>query len=91
MSRGTNALGAVFLIVGLMIALAASVVMIVARSANFAGCIALGIGISVALLGALFIEPDATKTALGSLGSSVGPYLPGGGRRAGDPDERPRG
>lgn len=77
MSRGTNALGALFLVLGLVIAVAASVVMILAQAVNIAAAIALGIGVSVAILGALFIEPDATKAALGSLGQQVGPYLPG--------------
>lgn len=90
MSRGTNTLGVLFLVFGVMIALASSTVMIVARSANMACAIIAGIGVAVAILGALFIEPEATKAALGSLVGQVGPYVPGGGRRASDPDQRPR-
>lgn len=88
MSRGTNTLGAAFLVFGLFIAGIASGIMLAAKTLPMAGAIVVAIGVCVAILGALFIEPDATKTALGSLSAQVGPYIPGG-RRASDPPSRP--
>jgi hypothetical protein len=89
MSRATNTLGVLFLILGCIVAIAASAVMIVSRSFNIPGAIVLGIGFLSAVFGALFVEPDAAKTALHTLGSEASPYIPTGGRRACDPDERP--
>lgn len=88
MSRSTNAVGLFFMVLGLVVVVAAAAVMIAARSFNIAGAIVLIAGFSAAVLGALFVEPDAAKIALHSLVGEVGPYVPGG-RRITDPVQRP--
>lgn len=89
MSRSTNALGFLFLMLGLMVVTAASAVMILSRSFSIPGAIGLAIGVTTAILGALFVEPDAAKAALHSLSSEAEPYIPTGGRRICDPINRP--
>lgn len=77
-TRGGTFLGVLFLLVGL----AVTGMVIINRPIS---TIPLCVGIFVAVLGALMINPTAVKSSAKDLGEVVGPYIPViGGRRETD-------
>lgn len=82
--KPSNVIGIVFAFLGAFI--------VVTCALNWAHCnvwIA-GLGCSMLTIGALIIDPTPVLTALKSLSGIASPYIPTGGRRECDPDERPK-